>query len=32
MNRKRQNSQQALALEPKEWGEAPARGDEEIRA
>jgi RNA-directed DNA polymerase len=29
VNRKRQNNQQALALEPKEWGEAPARGDEE---
>ena len=29
MNRKRQNNQQELALEPKDRGEAPARGDEE---
>ena len=29
MNRKRQNNQQVLALEPKYRGEAPARGDEE---
>ena len=27
MNRKRQNNQQVLALEPKDRGEAPARGD-----
>lgn len=29
MNRKRQNNQQVLALEPKDRGEAPARGDGE---
>jgi len=29
VNRKRQNNQQELALEPKDRGEAPARGDEE---
>jgi RNA-directed DNA polymerase len=29
VNRKRQNNQKALALEPKDRGEAPARGDEE---
>ena len=28
MNRTRQNNQQVLALEPKDRGEAPARGDE----
>lgn len=30
MNRKRRNNQQVLALEPKDRGEAPARGDGEI--
>ena len=29
MNRTRQNNQQVLALEPKDRGEAPARGDGE---
>ena len=29
MNRKRQNNQQVLALEPKDRGEAPACGDGE---
>jgi len=29
VNRTRQNNQQGLALEPKDRGEAPARGDEE---
>jgi RNA-directed DNA polymerase len=29
VNRKRQNNQQELAFEPRDRGEAPARGDEE---